>query len=623
MSTRKRRGEGVRVLVAPNAFKGTLSGPAAARAMASGVRAAIPAAVCEELPIADGGDGLIDALHRRLGGSLLGETVRGPRGERRRASFLLLPDRVAVVEMARASGLALVPPGRRDVMRATSLGTGDLVCAAVRRGARTIVVGLGGSASNDGGAGLARALGARLLDANEREVPDGARGLSALARVDASAARALLHGVKVVALSDVTNPLCGPKGSARVFGPQKGATRAQVRLLEEALRNWAWIVERDLGVRVEDVPGSGAAGGLGAGMLAFCDATIVPGADWVLEKLGAREALARADLALTGEGCFDATSFYGKAPLAFARLARVARVPCAAIAGSLAPAVRTALRREGISRVVTLREAGAATQKDAMRKAAHWAAKAARLAASSLAAVALLACAAAPARAFQFPEPGSLDADYFHRNETGRLEAHIRALESLDAAPEGPTKGEYLWRLCRAQVRRGENRAKKGEKLADYESARGNCEKAVALSPGSADAHFWYGVSMGRWGQAKGMLKALFLIKPIREQMAAALKLQPGHGGAHHVLGEMLWEIPGIAGGDKKKALAEFEAAVRLSPDHTSSYQALAEAYIHFGRKSDAAKVLRAVSEVKEPADPAEYPENLADARRLLSTLSP
>ncbi|OGS42425.1 MAG: hypothetical protein A2506_11450, partial [Elusimicrobia bacterium RIFOXYD12_FULL_66_9] len=186
----------------------------------------------------------------------------------------------------------------------------------------------------------------------------------------------------------------------------------------------------------------------------------------------------------------------------------------------------------------------------------------------------------------------------------------------------GPTKGEYLWRLCRAQVRRGERREKKAEKIADYTLARQNCEKAVALSMGSADAHFWHGVAMGRWGQAKGMLQAMFLVKPIRAEMSAALRIDASHGGAHHVLGEMLWEIPAIAGGDKKKALAEFETAVRLSPNYTANYLSLAEAYLHFDRKADAVKVLRSVAAVRDAADPAEYPENLADASRLLATLS-
>ncbi len=167
-------------------------------------------------------------------------------------------------------------------------------------------------------------------------------------------------------------------------------------------------------------------------------------------------------------------------------------------------------------------------------------------------------------------------------------------------------------------VARGEKREKKSDKLADYDLARQDCEKAVALSSGSADAHFWYGVSMGRWGEAKGILKAMFLIKPIRREMEATLKLQPGHGGAHRVLGEMLWQIPGFAGGDKKAALAEYETAVRLSPNHSANYQPLAEAYLHFGRKDDAIRTLNAVAAIKDPSDPAEYPGDLADAKKLL-----
>ncbi|HAZ09025.1 MAG TPA: hypothetical protein DCZ01_11035 [Elusimicrobia bacterium] len=611
MATRRRRGGGLRVLIAPNAFKGTLSGPAAARAMARGVREALPGAVCEELPIADGGDGLIDALRRRLGGSLAVAAVRGPRGERRRASLLMLPDGLAVVEMARASGLALVPPSRRDVLRASSRGTGDLIREAVRLGARSVAVGMGGSAASDAGAGMARALGARLLDAKEREVPEGAAALRLLARVDASRVRELLHGVRILALCDVTNPLCGPRGSARVFGPQKGATRAQVRVLEEALRNWAWVVERDLDARVEDVPGTGAAGGLGAGLLAFCRAELVPGADWVLEKLGAKEALARSDLALTGEGRLDLTSLYGKAPLAFARMARAARVPCAAVTGGLEPSARAPLKREGLARIVTFREAGARTEADAMKKAAQWAAKAASLAAAGLAAALL----AVGARAAQSPSYGKLDAQYRQRDKDANLDDNIAALKAI------PATADSLWRLCRAKVRRAEKREQKAEKLADYDSAREDCGKSIDLSASIAEAHFWHGVSMGRWGETKGLLKAMFLVKPIRREMFETLRLDPNHGGAHHILGEMLWQIPRFAGGDKKKALAEFETAVRLSPNRTAAYQPLAEAYLHFGRQADAVNILRSVEAVKEPADPAEYPENLADARRLLARL--
>jgi tetratricopeptide (TPR) repeat protein len=186
----------------------------------------------------------------------------------------------------------------------------------------------------------------------------------------------------------------------------------------------------------------------------------------------------------------------------------------------------------------------------------------------------------------------------------------------------GPVEADLLWHRCRSLVRRGEKREKKSDMLADYDLARLDCAKSVELSSGSADAHFWLGVAMGRWGETKGILKAMFLVQPIRREMEATLSLDPNHGGAHHVLGEMLWHIPGFAGGDKKKALAEFEAAVRLSPSHSANYQPLAEAYLHFGRKDDAIRTLNAVVAIKDPADPAEYPDNVADAKKLLATLS-
>lgn len=221
-----------------------------------------------------------------------------------------------------------------------------------------------------------------------------------------------------------------------------------------------------------------------------------------------------------------------------------------------------------------------------------------------------------------------IDFAYFHRDASGNLDQSIARASSALADLEKDTSAEreqlegiFYWRRCRSLVRRGEKREKKADKLADYDLARQDCEKSVALEPKSADAHFWFGVAMGRWGEAKGILKAMFLIKPIRREMEATLKIDPNHGGAHHVLGEMLWQIPGFAGGDRKKAVEEFELAVKLSPTHTSNYQPLAEAYLHFGRKDDAIKTLKAVAEVKEPADPAEYAENLADAKKLLAEL--
>jgi len=351
--------------------------------MARGVRAVFKDAEIVEIPVADGGDGLIDSLRESQGGTLVFSTVRGPLGERRRAAYLWnAAKKLAVIEMARASGLALVPAGKRRPLEATSRGTGDLMRDAVRRGARTLIVGMGGTASSDGGAGMARALGARLLDAEGRELPDGAAALARLARVDARAVRALLAGVKVTALSDVTNPLLGPRGSAAVFGPQKGASPAQVRLIEACLAVWARALNRDLGVAVAAVPGAGAAGGLGAGLLAFARAELVPGSDWILAKTGALKALRRSDLVLTAEGRLDRTSLYGKAPVELARAAKRAGVPCAAIAGQADVASLRSLRAAGIGRIVSFSDAGAKSTEDSMKNARKWAYKAAMMAVS-------------------------------------------------------------------------------------------------------------------------------------------------------------------------------------------------------------------------------------------------
>jgi tetratricopeptide (TPR) repeat protein len=220
----------------------------------------------------------------------------------------------------------------------------------------------------------------------------------------------------------------------------------------------------------------------------------------------------------------------------------------------------------------------------------------------------------------------SIDNLYFHRDVPGNLEKSIQESDA-GIAREAEFKQDglesmFLWMRCRSLVARGEKREKKSAKLADYALAQADCEKSVALSSASADGHFWYGVSMGRWGEAKGILKAMFLIKPIRKEMAETLKIDPNQGGAHRVLGEMLWQIPGFAGGDKKAALAEYETAVKLAPNRSTNYQTLAEAYLHFDRKEDAIRTLKAVAEIKTPADPAEYPSDLADAQKLLAKLT-
>jgi glycerate kinase len=591
----------MRILIAPNAFKGSLSVLEAAQAFSKGVKAVLPGAELDLMPIADGGDGVMDCLLAARGGRKVFASVRGPLGRETRAPYALLADGTACVEMASASGLALVPAARRQPLLASSYGCGQLIAEAASRGARTIVFGLGGSAGSDGGAGLARALGARLLDARGRDIGPGARGLLALDRIDASALTRSLRGVRVVGITDVANPLLGPRGSAAVYGPQKGASAAEVKLIEAALRNLARVAARDLGVSPAREPGAGAAGGCGFGLMAFLGARLSPGAAFVLQACGARERLRRADAALSGEGRLDRTSFFGKAPVELARLAKKERVPCALVCGEVDASARPRLRGAGVSAAVSLLEAGA-SRDDAMRRAARWAAKAAALAIKSLALAGVLAGVVAAA------DFGPADALYFHRDEPGKLD---RCLSALQQAPEGAGRE---WRLARVLVRRGEAAPAKKDKLGAFDLAQEAGRRAAAEEPGNAEAHFWHAVAMGRYGQAKGIFKSLSLVDPIREEARKTLELDPKHGGAWHLLAEVDWQVPGFAGGDKKRALGEFEKALELAPRHSSNYVPLAKAYLKFDRPDDARRVLDKLAAITRD-DCDDPPELAADQK--------
>ena len=324
----------MRVVVAPDKFKGSLSAPEAARAMARGVAAAVPAAAIDVVPMADGGEGTVEALVAATSGSSREAVVAGPLGEPVRARFGMLGDgHTAVLEMAAASGLVLVPRDRRDPSRTSTRGTGELLLAAVEAGARRVVVGIGGSATNDGGAGLGQALGYRLLDAEGREIGPGGGALDRLAAIDASGRDPRLEGVEVAVACDVDNPLCGPRGASAVYGPQKGADPAMVAALDRNLDHLARVLERDLGVSVRDLPGAGAAGGLGAGLVAFASGRLEPGIALVIRAVGLADRLRDADLCLTGEGALDASSAFGKTPIGVARLARSLGCPTIALAG--------------------------------------------------------------------------------------------------------------------------------------------------------------------------------------------------------------------------------------------------------------------------------------------------
>jgi glycerate 2-kinase len=321
----------MRVVVAPNAFKGCLTAKQAAEAMARGVKAAGADAVLA--PVADGGDGTLDALVAGVGGTVMGTIARGPLGLPVRAHVGILADGTGVVEMAQASGLTLVAAGERDPMRASSYGTGELIRAALARRPSRILVALGGSATVDGGTGLARALGLRFLDVEGRPLPDGGGALERLALIDKTKLDPRVTATPFVVASDVTNPLLGPEGAARVFGPQKGASPDQVEILERGLERLAERLAEDLGADVAGRPGAGAAGGTAA-MLMTLGAEIRPGVEVVLDALGFADRLNGADLVLTGEGKLDRQTLAGKAPIGVARAAAQAGVPCAAIVGT-------------------------------------------------------------------------------------------------------------------------------------------------------------------------------------------------------------------------------------------------------------------------------------------------
>ncbi len=328
----------MRVLIAPQEFKGTLTARQAAQAMAEGLRRVLPEAELELLPMADGGPGTLEALVEATGGRYSESTVQDPLGRPVRARWGILGGagpRCAAIEMAAASGLTLLREDERDPRRTSTFGTGELLLAALDDGCRRIIVGVGGSATNDGGAGAGQALGARLLDGEGQDLPAGGAALIDLARIDLRALDPRLRECEVIVATDVTNPLCGRDGASLVYGPQKGASEAVALALDAALARYAAVIGRDLGAQVADLPGAGAAGGLAAGLVALCGASIASGFEVVADAAGLAGRLERADLAVTGEGRLDRQSAFGKTTAGVARAARAANTPVVAIAGSV------------------------------------------------------------------------------------------------------------------------------------------------------------------------------------------------------------------------------------------------------------------------------------------------
>jgi len=326
----------MRILLAPQEFKGSLTAIEACEAMAAGARRASPDLILDLLPISDGGSGLVQGLVSAQDGVIRSAAVTDPLGRPVQASFGIIGGgRTAVIELAAASGLALLGPSELDPLRASTYGTGQLLVQALDLGLRDFIIGLGGSATNDGGAGIAQALGARLLDSGHRPIGRGGGALTELATIDATTLDPRLRVSRFVVASDVRNPLCGPQGASAIFGPQKGATPELVAALDEALRHYAIIVERDLGIDVAALPGAGAAGGAGAGLVAFLHAELRSGFELMAEATHLRQRLRAADLALTGEGRLDSQSGFGKVVGGLAELAAEARVPLLALAGSV------------------------------------------------------------------------------------------------------------------------------------------------------------------------------------------------------------------------------------------------------------------------------------------------
>jgi glycerate kinase len=326
----------MRIVVAPQALKGSLTAAEAGNAIAQGVCKVFSNADVKVVPVADGGEGTVQALVDATGGEVLYQTVTGPLGNPVSAFWGLLGDgRTAAIEMAACSGLPLVPQELRDPRVTTTYGVGELILAALDRGCRHFIIGIGGSATNDGGAGMAQALGASLLTADDQPIAFGGAALASLARISTKLMDARLQDCTFDIACDVTNPLCGPLGASAVYGPQKGATPQMVEELDRALAHYARIIEHDLGLSVADIPGSGAAGGLGAGLLAFLHAQLKPGAQIVLEAVNLDAYIRDADLVLTAEGQLDIQTAYGKSVGAVAELAKQYDLPVLAFAGSV------------------------------------------------------------------------------------------------------------------------------------------------------------------------------------------------------------------------------------------------------------------------------------------------
>jgi glycerate kinase len=326
----------MKIVVAPDSFKGSISSTQIAEAVEKGIQKIDPSITVLKVPVADGGEGTVEALVCASQGKIIPVKVTGPLLNKVDAFYGISGDgQTAFIEMAAASGLALLNRSEYNAMKTTTFGTGELILHALDHGCRNIIIGLGGSATNDGGAGLLQALGLRLLDHNHSDLAVGGGSLGDLSAFELSQFDTRIKETSFILACDVENPLCGSQGASAIFGPQKGASPAEVLILDDGLRHFADIIEQELNKQVAEIPGAGAAGGMGAGLMAFLDARIVKGIDLIIEVSGLAASIADADCVITGEGKIDHQTAFGKTPLGIAQLAKKYNIPVIGIAGSL------------------------------------------------------------------------------------------------------------------------------------------------------------------------------------------------------------------------------------------------------------------------------------------------
>ncbi|MFV5314577.1 glycerate kinase [Priestia megaterium] len=358
----------MKIVIAPDSFKESLTALRVCEAVEKGIKTHFPNAEISKVPMADGGEGTVQSLVDATDGEVIQARVTGPLGKEVKAFYGILGDgKTAVIEMAAASGLHHVPVDKRNPLVTTTRGTGELILKALDHKVKHIIIGIGGSATNDGGAGMAKALGAKLLDAKGAEIKEGGGSLGQLTSIDLTNLDSRLAEIKVEVACDVDNPLTGETGASAVFGPQKGATPDMVKQLDRNLAHYAAIVGKEMGIHIQSVPGAGAAGGLGGGLLAFLSAELKPGVDIVIKATHLESYIKNADLVITGEGRIDGQTIYGKTPIGVAKTAKKHSVPVIAIAGSIG-AGSEAVYEHGISALFSV-VPGAVTLSEALEKA--------------------------------------------------------------------------------------------------------------------------------------------------------------------------------------------------------------------------------------------------------------